>query len=103
MKRIRRSSICLMLILVLLLGIVPAGLSAGAKTRTVADVLGMDGRAYITWLTRHEKDSYYLGTTYRGGDYRTPHGSDGKGGANELSLKQARAEWRKAHPKAKKA
>ena len=48
---------------------------------TIADVLGMDGAAYIEWLESHESDDYYIGTPYcpgwvdgMSGDYRNPNG-----------------------------
>ena len=44
------------------------------KGKTVAEVLGMDGATYISWLTSHEKDKYYLGTPYTGYDHRNPNG-----------------------------
>ncbi len=71
----------ILLTLVLILCACPITLSSGAlsagdevKGNTVCQALGMDGGAYLSWLSSHEHDSYYLGTPYRPYDHRNPNG-----------------------------
>lgn len=80
MKKLRRIT-AIVTILILILSACPITLSASAlsagaevKGNTVCQALGMDGGAYLRWLTSHEHDSYYLGTPYRPYDHRNPNG-----------------------------
>jgi hypothetical protein len=72
--------LCVILTAVLLLGLIPAvgnQISPGsyeASAATVGDFYGTTRSALVAWLTSHESDSYYLGTIYKGGDYRNPNG-----------------------------
>lgn len=60
--------------------------SSEIKGNTVCDVLGMDPDIYMNWLLQHETDDYYLGTPYRGYDYRNPNG-DCNGAYGEYDIK----------------
>lgn len=44
------------------------------KGKTLAQVLGMDGKIYFDWLNKHSTDNYYLGTPYAPYDHRNPNG-----------------------------
>lgn len=43
-------------------------------SRTIAEVTGVTRSGLISWLNSHRFDSYYLGTPYVGGDFRSPNG-----------------------------
>ncbi|GHU82421.1 hypothetical protein AGMMS50284_4250 [Clostridia bacterium] len=91
-SKVSKSVVAIILTLITLLGMLPIAITpAGAantetqavtaSTKTICEVLGINGNKFVNALAAQEKTSFYLGTPYHGFDWRSPNGDTSYNGS----------------------
>jgi len=65
----------LIIAMMMLLAMLPTTSAIASSPVTIADITGITRNGLVDWLESHRFSSYYLGTPYIGGDWRSPAGN----------------------------